>query len=148
MQILCHESGCGCDLPRDQGRYTALFLLNTQLVLFSLASPYTNTNTHNLIRSLGNMNFFVNYAMEIYNEIDIGKKLTIIKDDHQRSYLQLIIILRFRRSRFRGQRTISSPSTPSLPRARRKPASKDSRCLTTKQFLTYLDIIWRLYVDV
>ena len=45
-----------------------------------------------------------------------------------------IVILRFRRSRFRGQHTISSPSTPSPPRARRKPASRDSRCLTKKQF--------------
>ena len=35
--------------------------------------------------------------------------------------------LSFKRSRFRGQRTISSPSTPSPPQARRKPASKDSR---------------------
>ena len=47
-------------------------------------------------------------------------------------------ILRFRQSQFRGQRTISSPSTPSLPRARRKPASRDSRVLTTKQFLISL----------
>ena len=63
--------------------------------------------------------------------------------------LSSIIILRFRRSRFRGQRTISSPSTPSLPRARRKPASRDSRCLTTNLFLISLDhdlYLHRIYI--
>ena len=98
LQILCHESGCGCDLPRDQGRYTALFLLNTQLVLFSLASPYTNTNTHNLIRSssFGKHEFFQALIMSlkyIMRLILVKKLIRIIKKYPQRFYLHLIIII-------------------------------------------------------
>ena len=84
--------------PKGSGKIHSSVLLNTQLVLFSLASPYTNTNTHNLIRSssFGKHEFFQALIMSlkyIMRLIMVKKLIRIIKKYPQRFYLHLIIII-------------------------------------------------------